>query len=105
MRQCKCGGLIREHQLTKNRVAWTCNQCGRYEQINLQEKKMPIGYKQENALQIYGDGDGFIIIEEWETDECLDMRGKVKISYEKFQKIIELHYQELLNEALGIENV
>ena len=33
MRQCKCGGLIREHQLTGNRVAWTCNECGRYEQV------------------------------------------------------------------------
>lgn len=31
MRVCKCGGTIRQHGLTKNREAWTCNECGRYE--------------------------------------------------------------------------
>jgi hypothetical protein len=31
MRQCKCGGLVREHQLTQGRQAWTCGACGRYE--------------------------------------------------------------------------
>ena len=29
MRQC--GGKVREHVLTKDRVAWTCGDCGRYE--------------------------------------------------------------------------
>jgi len=33
MRVCKCGGHIRQHELTKNREAWTCNECGRYEVI------------------------------------------------------------------------
>lgn len=34
MRVCKCGGQIRQHELTKNREAWTCNSCGRYEVID-----------------------------------------------------------------------
>jgi len=66
---------------------------------------MGIGYTEENALQIYGDGLGFVIIEEWETDECLYLRGKVKISYEKFKKMVEFHADELLKEALGVEDV
>lgn len=37
MRQCKCGGQIRQHQLTNNREAWTCNTCGRYEVIDLKK--------------------------------------------------------------------
>ena len=37
MRQCKCGGVIRQHQLTGNREAWTCNTCERYEAIQLDE--------------------------------------------------------------------
>jgi phage regulator Rha-like protein len=30
-RQCQCGGIIREHQLTGDRYAWTCGGCGRYQ--------------------------------------------------------------------------
>lgn len=29
-RQCTCGGIIRQHQLTGEREAWTCGGCGRY---------------------------------------------------------------------------
>jgi hypothetical protein len=29
-RQCTCGGLIRQHELTGSREAWTCGGCGRY---------------------------------------------------------------------------
>jgi hypothetical protein len=39
MRQCKCGGLVREHQLTQGRQAWTCGACGRYEVVG--EKNDP----------------------------------------------------------------
>ena len=39
MRQCKCGGMIREHQLTQGRQAWTCSACGRYEIVG--EKNDP----------------------------------------------------------------
>jgi hypothetical protein len=35
MRVCKCGGTIRQHGLTNNREAWTCNACGRYEVLEL----------------------------------------------------------------------
>ena len=31
MRVCKCGGIVRQHELTRDREAWTCNACGRYE--------------------------------------------------------------------------
>jgi hypothetical protein len=37
MRQCKCGGVVRQHQLAHNREAWTCNECGRYEVVKPQE--------------------------------------------------------------------
>ena len=73
--------------------------------MNLQEKKMPIGFKQENALQIFGNGEGFVVIEEWETNDCVDLLGKVEISYEKFKQMVELHAEDLLNEAIGIKNV
>lgn len=33
MRQCKCGGVLREYALTGGRVVWTCNTCGRREII------------------------------------------------------------------------
>lgn len=36
MRQCKCGGIIRVHELVRIREAWTCGACGRYEIIHLQ---------------------------------------------------------------------
>lgn len=28
-RQCQCGGVIRQHQLTDGREVWTCNECER----------------------------------------------------------------------------
>ena len=31
MRQCKCGGVIREAELTQNRQSWRCDSCNRYE--------------------------------------------------------------------------
>jgi hypothetical protein len=31
MRQCKCGGQVRQSELTSGRVAWTCTSCKRYE--------------------------------------------------------------------------
>lgn len=30
-RQCTCGALIRQHELTGSRAAWACGGCGRYE--------------------------------------------------------------------------
>ena len=45
MRQCKCGGLIREHNLVdatlKRFVAWTCNSCKRYEKVTLHTTPVP----------------------------------------------------------------
>lgn len=35
MRICKCGGIVRQHNLTNNREAWTCNACKRYEIVEL----------------------------------------------------------------------
>jgi hypothetical protein len=39
MKQCKCGGVIIEHPLTKNREAWHCKSCGRYEIVKLIPKQ------------------------------------------------------------------
>ncbi len=57
MHICKCGGIIRQHKLTETatsyREAWTCNSCGRYEQIERaipDSEKEPIG--QVTAPQI-----------------------------------------------------
>jgi hypothetical protein len=33
-RQCTCGGIIRQHELTGDREAWTCNACGKYSAIS-----------------------------------------------------------------------
>jgi hypothetical protein len=41
MRQCKCGGLIREHDLVDGRVAWACNSCKRYEKVTLPTTPVP----------------------------------------------------------------
>jgi hypothetical protein len=38
MRICKCGGIVRQHNLTNNREAWTCNACKRYEVVELDEE-------------------------------------------------------------------
>lgn len=49
MRICKCGGHIREHALTDNRVAWTCASCGRYEAVNLQpQRRSPDAARTQN---------------------------------------------------------
>jgi hypothetical protein len=37
MRICKCGGVVRQHQLTNNREAWTCIACKRYEIFELED--------------------------------------------------------------------
>lgn len=37
MRICECGGIVRQHGLTNNREAWTCNACKRYEIVEFDE--------------------------------------------------------------------
>jgi len=31
MRQCKCGGIIKQNELTMQRESWHCESCGKYE--------------------------------------------------------------------------
>jgi hypothetical protein len=31
MRQCKCGGIIKQNELTLQRESWHCESCGKYE--------------------------------------------------------------------------
>jgi len=33
MRLCKCGGVVTQHELVREREAWTCRECGRYEAV------------------------------------------------------------------------
>jgi hydroxymethylpyrimidine/phosphomethylpyrimidine kinase len=40
-RQCLCGGVFTIHQLTGEREAWTCRQCGRYEAMRAPSLQMP----------------------------------------------------------------
>jgi hypothetical protein len=39
-RQCTCGGIIRQHELTGEREAWTCNACGKYSAIQRKGETM-----------------------------------------------------------------
>jgi hypothetical protein len=39
MRVCKCGGVVRQHQLVNNREALTCSSCGRYEVVEVRFKE------------------------------------------------------------------
>ena len=48
MMQCKCGGLVSEHELTKNREALHCKSCGRYEIID--KNKNVVDYYANLAL-------------------------------------------------------
>jgi hypothetical protein len=51
MRQCKCGGVIRQHQLTNKREAWTCNACGRYEVVEEEKEETDWILEQLNGLR------------------------------------------------------
>jgi len=68
---------------------------------------MAIGFKAENALKIYGDGNGFIVIEEYSDDACEDLIGTVRIHHDKLQGIIHTgQINDLLAEAwTGFQNV
>lgn len=37
MRQCRCGGVVRQHGLTGGREAWTCSSCGQYSVIDREQ--------------------------------------------------------------------
>ena len=39
-RACQCGGIIRQHHLHGDREAWTCNACGRYGAIALDDAEL-----------------------------------------------------------------
>jgi hypothetical protein len=52
MRMCKCGGVISQSELTKNRTAWRCMGCGRY------EVRSPVSGNFESVLTT-GESDGY----------------------------------------------
>ena len=35
MKQCKCGGIVRQHSLANGREAWKCGCCSRYEIVQV----------------------------------------------------------------------
>ena len=56
-----------------------------------------------NNIQVYGDGNGNIIIEEWSSDSFDDeddLMGRVKISVDRFE-LIASNCQELVRESWG----
>jgi hypothetical protein len=61
---------------------------------------MPYGFELENNLQIFGDGKGNIIIEEWSDNDLTDLIGKVKISLARFEQICDVFRKELETEAI-----
>jgi len=60
MRICKCGGVVRQHQLVNNREAWTCSSCGRYEVVEVQLKDV---FKELGLFQ-------------FETGKVFDIKGE-----------------------------
>ena len=50
MIQCRCGGIVRQHELTNSREAWSCKQCGRYEVV----EKVPAKLGENNACPMAG---------------------------------------------------
>ena len=47
---------------------------------------MPFGFKTMNNIQIYGDGEGNVVIEEWENDEYDGKPvGVVTMSIDRFE--------------------
>ena len=61
---------------------------------------MPFGFELENNLQIFGDGKGNIIIEEWSDNDLTDLIGKVKISLARFEQICDVFRKKLETEAI-----
>lgn len=60
---------------------------------------MPFGFGAENTIEIRGDGNGFIVIQEWTDDEHSDLLGEVRISVQRFEDICEHFRKELISEA------
>jgi hypothetical protein len=60
-RQCTCGGIIRQHELTGEREAWTCNACGKYSAISravwtpADLTAAKDAQRQAEAVQVVGD--------------------------------------------------
>lgn len=40
-RNCQCGGVLRQHELTDNREAWSCPSCGRYQPMRRGQEEEP----------------------------------------------------------------
>jgi len=59
MRVCKCGGTVRQHPLVKNREAWTCNECGRYEVMEFygQNESTHNSEPIKNGDELYANGN------------------------------------------------
>lgn len=91
MRQCQCGGIVRQHQLTGEREAWTCNSCGRYEAVSPRGQGM-------TAFERWYAGAIAVAIEDsrcppdyvWDLDDCDDwkaMHAKGMTEYEAVQAV------------------
>ena len=62
MKQCKCGGIVRQHALTNGREAWTCGCCQRYEIVKVAQteddqpptfdKVLPVTNKPEQTVAL-----------------------------------------------------
>lgn len=75
MRQCQCGGIVRQHQLTGDREAWTCNACGRYEAVSSRAiPPSPFEHWFAGAIVIAlqsGAPDDYV----WSLEDCDDWRA------------------------------
>jgi hypothetical protein len=63
---------------------------------------MALGFNTMNNIQVYGDGNGNIVIEEWASDkhddEQNDLVGRVVLSVDRFELVVDLK-TELISEA------
>ena len=60
---------------------------------------MPFSFNKRNHIHMFGDGNGNVVIEEYEDDEFKLLLGKVTIDVERYKQMIDLFSQELIVEA------
>ena len=56
-----------------------------------------IGFEKEPAVFVYGDGEGNIIFEQADFED--NIVGVVKMSLQRFEDMMYMHFEELKSEA------
>ena len=59
---------------------------------------MALGFYKQPRLIIFGDGDGNVVFEEYEDNECTKLTARILIEWDRF-KILQTFCDELQSEA------